>query len=157
MLGKSVLGVYISVFLIYEVEQTIIFFTGTSVRNWFGFAKERVERTTFIYLSSLLIYLFERLDIFFHSLRLEFRRTQNNIIVEHTVSNLTEDVESETLSKVDHILPCIQRLEKLEKAIEELRHKPADIPVEKGKMLMSSLDRIKSVEFDLENTKKVFL
>ncbi|KAI5419033.1 phosphatidylinositol/phosphatidylcholine transfer protein SFH13 isoform X2 [Lathyrus oleraceus] len=130
-------------------------FRGASVRNWFGFAKERVERTTFIYLSSLLIYLFERLDIFFHSLRLEFRRTQNNIIVEHTVSNLTEDVESETLSKVDHILPCIQRLEKLEKAIEELRHKPADIPVEKGKMLMSSLDRIKSVEFDLENTKKV--
>ncbi|CAI8608824.1 unnamed protein product [Vicia faba] len=128
-------------------------YKGSSVRNWLGFAKEKVERTTFIYLSSLLIYLFERLNIFFHGLRLEFRRTQNNIVMEDNTVNLTEDVE--TPSEEDHIGPCIQRLQKLEKAIEELRHKPADIPIEKEKMLKSALDRIKSVEFDLENTKRV--
>jgi hypothetical protein len=106
----------------------------------------------------MLIYLFQRLDIFFHSLRLEFWRTSNNIVVEHNISNLTEDVESETQSEDDHILPCIQqRLQRLENAFTELSHRPADIPMEKEKMLMSSLDRIKSVEFDLENTKRVIL
>ncbi|WJX93357.1 hypothetical protein P8452_74892 [Trifolium repens] len=129
---------------------------GTSVRNWFGFVKEKVERTNFQNASNMLIYLFQRLDIFFNSLRLEFWRTSNNIVVEHNISNPTEDVESETQSEEDHILPCIQqRLQRLENAFTELSHRPADIPMEKEKMLMSSLDRIKSVEFDLENTKRV--
>jgi hypothetical protein len=136
----------------------MFFFTGTSVRNWFGFVKEKVERTNFQNASNMLIYLFQRLDIFFNSLRLEFWRTSNNIVVEHNISNPTEDVESETQSEEDHILPCIQqRLQRLENAFTELSHRPADIPMEKEKMLMSSLDRIKSVEFDLENTKRVIL
>ncbi|XP_012567521.1 phosphatidylinositol/phosphatidylcholine transfer protein SFH13-like isoform X4 [Cicer arietinum] len=129
---------------------------GTSIRNWFGFVKKKMERTNFLYMSSMLIYLFERLDIVFHSLRLELWRTQNidsTTVAEHTINSVTEDVESP--SEEDHILPCIQRLQRLEKAFEELRHKPADIPIEKEKMLMSSLDRIKSVEFDLEKTKRV--
>ncbi|RHN41742.1 putative CRAL-TRIO lipid binding domain, CRAL/TRIO domain-containing protein [Medicago truncatula] len=127
---------------------------GTSIRNWFGFVKEKVKTTNFLYASSVLIYLLERLDIFFHSLGLEFWRTQNNIVVEHNINNLIEDIK--TPSEEDHILPSIQeRLRKLEKAFVELSHRPAEIPMEKEKMLMSSLDRIKSVEFDLENTKRV--
>jgi len=104
----------------------------------------------------VLIYLLERLDIFFHGLGLEFWRTQNNIVVEHNINNLIEDIK--TPSEEDHILPSIQeRLQKLEKTFVELSHRPAEIPMEKEKMLMSSLDRIKSVEFDLENTKRVIL
>lgn len=96
--------------------------------------------------------------MFFHSLRLEFWRTRNNIyptIVVEQKNNVT--AADDTPSEQDHILPCIQRLQRLEKTFEELSHKPADIPLEKEKMLMGSLDRIKSIEFDLEKTKRVFL
>lgn len=55
----------------------------------------------------------------------------------------------------ERILPCLERIQKLEKKYEEMRNKPAEIPVEKERMLMDSLDRIKSVEFDLEKTKRV--
>ncbi|RDX86362.1 Phosphatidylinositol/phosphatidylcholine transfer protein SFH13, partial [Mucuna pruriens] len=94
--------------------------------------------------------------MFFRSLRLEFWRTQNNIYpavaMEHNNNSLT--AAGETLSERDHIL-CIQRLETLEKTFGELSHKPAGIPLEKEQMLTNSLDRIKSVEFDLEKTKRV--
>jgi len=136
-----------------------ILFTGTSVRSWFSFVKEKVEQTNILNVSRVLIYFLERLVMFFRSLRLEFWRTQNNIYpsvaMEHENKNLTE--AGETLSERNHILQCTQRLEILEKTFGELSHKPAGIPLEKEQMLMSSLDRIKSVEFDLEKTKRVFL
>lgn len=75
--------------------------------------------------------------------------------MEHNNNNLT--AAGETLSERDHILQCMQRLERLEKTFGELSHKPAGIPLEKEHMLTNSLDRIKSVEFDLEKTKRVFL
>ena len=78
-----------------------------------------------------------------------------SIVVEHNIDNVS--AAGEVVSERDHILPCIQRLQRLEKAVEELSNKPASIPLEKDQMLMGSLDRIKSVEFDLEKTKRVFL
>lgn len=58
-------------------------------------------------------------------------------------------------SAEDPVHPCMERLQKLEQAFEELKSKPAEIPVEKDQMLMDSLQRIKSVESDLEKTKRV--
>lgn len=55
----------------------------------------------------------------------------------------------------DRILPCLERIQELEKCYEDIRNKPVSIPVEKERMLMDSLDRIKSVEFDLDKTKRV--
>ncbi|XP_010501189.1 PREDICTED: phosphatidylinositol/phosphatidylcholine transfer protein SFH13-like [Camelina sativa] len=55
----------------------------------------------------------------------------------------------------DRILPCLERIQKLEKSYEDIRNKPVAIPVEKERMLMDSLDRIKSVEFDLDKTKRL--
>ncbi|XP_027346664.1 phosphatidylinositol/phosphatidylcholine transfer protein SFH13-like isoform X2 [Abrus precatorius] len=129
---------------------------GNSVSNWFSFVMEKVKKTSFLCMSTALIYFLERLVMFFSSLRLELR-TQNNIYpsmaMQHT-NNQT--VAGETLSERDHILPCIQqRLQRLENAFEELSHKPGGIPLEKEEMLMNSLDRIKSIEFDLEKTKRV--
>ncbi|KAG4940953.1 hypothetical protein JHK87_044824 [Glycine soja] len=130
--------------------------TGTSVNNWFSFVKEKVEKTNLLYVSRVVIYFMERLVMFFRSLRLEFWRTQNNIYpsvaMEH---NNNPAAASEILSERDHILRCMQRLERLEKTFGELSHKPAGIPLEKEHMLTNSLDRIKSVEFDLEKTKRV--
>ncbi|KAJ0101600.1 hypothetical protein Patl1_03678 [Pistacia atlantica] len=61
----------------------------------------------------------------------------------------------EAVSEEDSVLPCIERLQKLEKVFEELSNKPPAIPLEKEQMLKESLQRIKSVESDLEKTKRV--
>lgn len=59
------------------------------------------------------------------------------------------------ISHTEQILPCLERIEKLEKMVEELKTKPARIPEEKEQMLEHSMERIKSVELDLDKTKKV--
>lgn len=59
------------------------------------------------------------------------------------------------VTEEDHIHPCVERLQKVEQILEELKSKHAQIPKEKDQMLLHSLERIKSVEFDLDKTKKV--
>lgn len=53
--------------------------------------------------------------------------------------------------------PCWQRLQNLESIVTELVHKPTRIPPEKDDILLDSLNRIKSIEYDLQKTKKVLL
>ncbi|KAG5137883.1 hypothetical protein JHK82_022614 [Glycine max] len=67
-----------------------------------------------------------------------------SVAMEHNNNNLT--AAGETLSERDHILQCMQRLERLEKTFGELSHKPAGIPLEKEHKLKNSVDRIKSSE-----------
>lgn len=77
----------------------------------------------------------------------------------HTItpsSSSTLTPTTETTMK-DRIVPCLERIQKLEKKYEEIRNKPVEIPAEKERMLIDSLDRIKSVEFDLEKTKRVII
>ncbi|KAJ0230383.1 Phosphatidylinositol/phosphatidylcholine transfer protein SFH13 [Hirschfeldia incana] len=75
----------------------------------------------------------------------------------HTVtpssSSTLTPTPTETTMK-DRIGPCLERIQKLEKTYEEIRNRPVEIPAEKERMLVDSLDRIKSVEFDLEKTKR---
>lgn len=82
------------------------------------------------------------------------RRQENlqptNSLEASSVSHPTADIVKE-----NHILPYLQRLERLEMIIGEISNKPAGIPQDKEHMILESLDRIKSVEFDLEKTKKV--
>ncbi|XP_074591335.1 phosphatidylinositol/phosphatidylcholine transfer protein SFH13-like [Curcuma longa] len=54
-----------------------------------------------------------------------------------------------------HIVVCLERIRKLELMLAELSNKPAEIPLEKDRMLLESWDRIKHIEFDLEKTKQV--
>lgn len=51
--------------------------------------------------------------------------------------------------------PCYQKLQQLENMVSELSKKPAKIPAEKEDMIHESLSRIKSIEYDLQKTKKV--
>lgn len=51
--------------------------------------------------------------------------------------------------------PCWERLQRLEELVTELVNKPKRIPPEKEDMLLESLSRIKSIEHDLQRTKKV--
>lgn len=51
------------------------------------------------------------------------------------------------------VLPCLERLQRLEEMVCELDKKPSSIPPEKDHMIKQSLDRIKSIEYDLQKTK----
>lgn len=51
--------------------------------------------------------------------------------------------------------PLWQRLQHLETLVNDLVNKPTKIPQEKDDMLRESLSRIKSIEYDLQKTKKV--
>ncbi|KAJ9169767.1 hypothetical protein P3X46_017921 [Hevea brasiliensis] len=59
--------------------------------------------------------------------------------------------------KENSLHPCWQRLKNLETMVNELVNKPTKIPPEKEYMLLESLSRIKSIEHDLQKTKKALL
>nr|KJB10160.1 hypothetical protein B456_001G187000 [Gossypium raimondii] len=62
-----------------------------------------------------------------------------------------------TEAKEESLHPCWQRLQSLESLVTDLCNKPINIPPEKEDMLLESLSRIKSIEQDLQRTKKVRL
>uniref|UniRef100_A0A2P2K941 Transporter n=1 Tax=Rhizophora mucronata TaxID=61149 RepID=A0A2P2K941_RHIMU len=59
--------------------------------------------------------------------------------------------------KEERLHPCWQRLQDVETMLNELANKPTNIPPEKEDMLLESLSRIKSIENDLQKTKKALL
>lgn len=59
--------------------------------------------------------------------------------------------------KNDELDPCWQRLQHLESVVTELLNKPTKIPPEKEDILLESMNRIKSIEYDLQKTKKALL
>ncbi|KAJ7961009.1 Phosphatidylinositol/phosphatidylcholine transfer protein [Quillaja saponaria] len=129
---------------------------GSSVSRWFDILKEKLEKRNCLYAAKMMISFFPRLVAFFHSLSSGFWRTPNNVYPSNVGSNMNDHVPAvEAVNEEDRIFPCIQRLQRLEKAFKEVSNKPPGIPIEKEQILMESWDRIKSVEFDLEKTKKV--
>ncbi|MBA0790999.1 hypothetical protein Gohar_015607 [Gossypium harknessii] len=62
-----------------------------------------------------------------------------------------------TEEKEESLHPCWQRLQNLESLVTDLCNKPINIPPEKEDMLLESLSRIKSIEQDLQRTKKALL
>jgi len=135
------------------------FFSGTSGSSWLSIVKEKVEKINALYVARILTFFTEKLVTLLRHLTFEFWRTQNNvhpsITMEHNINYHSAPVEA--ASEREYTLPCIQRLQRIEKIFEELNNKPDGMPQEKEKMLMDSMDRIKSVEFDLEKTKRVLI
>nr|CAD1839309.1 unnamed protein product [Ananas comosus var. bracteatus] len=95
---------------------------------------------------------------------LAYFRIRGSIKQEPTLSN-TEPPESldptpddhptvETFNE-DRLSPVLERLQRLEVKFDELSRRPAEIPSEKERVLLESWERIKSIEFDIEKTKKV--
>ncbi|WVZ73894.1 hypothetical protein U9M48_022151 [Paspalum notatum var. saurae] len=60
-----------------------------------------------------------------------------------------------TIIKEDRVNPCLERLDRLESMFNQLSRKPPELPQDKDRAIQDSFDRIKSIEFDLEKTKKV--
>ncbi|KAK8638430.1 hypothetical protein V6N13_136855 [Hibiscus sabdariffa] len=109
----------------------------------------------------MLIALLVRLAAFIRTVRFESWRRPNYIhpsnTIEPNMNSHSNSTVQEVVNEEDHVRPRIDRLQKLEKAFEELNNKPAVIPIEKEKMLMESLDRIKSVKWlqgDEEESKR---
>jgi len=113
---------------------------------------EKVVKRSLSCIARPLVSLVPKLIGVIRSLPVEYWRRQktiypSNVVVEHRAGGESE--------REDRIGPCVERLEKLEEILEQLKKRPAEIPVEKEHMLHESLDRIKSVEFDLNKTKRV--
>lgn len=70
-------------------------------------------------------------------------------------NNQLEDLESREQSTTLKVDPLWKRLQNLEVMVTELTKKPSKIPLEKENMLHESLNRIKSIEYDLQKTKRV--
>ncbi|CAK9148922.1 unnamed protein product [Ilex paraguariensis] len=131
---------------------------GTQVIHWFGTIHEKIVKRSFRYMARTSISVVVKLHALLRRIPSESWRRHTNICPSNAIEDETNGhspVPPETVSKEDRVLPCVQRLQKLEKLMEELNKKPAEIPLEKEEMLQQSLDRIKSVEFDLEKTKRV--
>ncbi|GLT83771.1 hypothetical protein SLE2022_020430 [Rubroshorea leprosula] len=122
---------------------------GASVIRWFNTLKEKVDRRTIHCVAGMLMTFVAKLVGFWR--KLNNIHPSNQIQSNMNINSSATEAENEE----DHLLPCMERLEKLDKAFEELSSKPPEIPLEKEKMLVDSLDRIKSVELDLEKTKRV--
>ncbi|KAK3158946.1 hypothetical protein QOZ80_2AG0143790 [Eleusine coracana subsp. coracana] len=59
------------------------------------------------------------------------------------------------ITKEDRVNPCLERLDRLESMFNQLSKKPPELPHDKDRAIQDSFDRIKSIEYDLEKTKKV--
>ncbi|XP_073010017.1 phosphatidylinositol/phosphatidylcholine transfer protein SFH13-like isoform X2 [Typha latifolia] len=82
------------------------------------------------------------------------RRLGNDISSDTIVPMASHETIIGTV-KEDHVSPCLERLQRLESIFNQLSSKAPEIPQEKERVLLDSFDRIKSIEFDLEKTKKV--
>ncbi|KAI3742413.1 hypothetical protein L1987_60094 [Smallanthus sonchifolius] len=56
--------------------------------------------------------------------------------------------------ETDFLHPCEEKLKQLEAMVAEVSNKPSRIPQEKEEMLAESMNRIRSMEYDLQKTKK---
>ncbi|CAA7015449.1 unnamed protein product [Microthlaspi erraticum] len=129
---------------------------GAPIIRWLHDLRGTIDSIKSENLAKRILSLMLRLAAVFRYIPLEVSRSQRTVPTEdeNRRSSLIPTPPREPTMK-ERILPCLERIQKLEKKYEEMRNKPAEIPVEKERMLMDSLDRIKSVEFDLEKTKRV--
>ncbi|KAJ8749630.1 hypothetical protein K2173_026279 [Erythroxylum novogranatense] len=110
----------------------------------------------------LIIKLFMWICLLLPRIRRTFsvRHTERRIVTQSTHpladSNCQMQETSEEI-KEDQLHPCWRRLQQLEATVNELVKKPTDIPPEKEGMLLESLSRIKSIEYDLRKTKNALL
>ncbi|WVZ92349.1 hypothetical protein U9M48_038422 [Paspalum notatum var. saurae] len=82
------------------------------------------------------------------------RRLENAHRSAPQAAPVAEKPQPRTVSNED-VCACLQRLDILEPLCDHLANKPPQIPEDKELMLLNSFERIKSVEADLERTKRV--
>lgn len=86
--------------------------------------------------------------------RIVNKQPENQLRPELRVSVSQQQVPPPQVQR-ESVHPCWLRLQNLETMVTVLCDKPSSIPQEKEDILRDSLDRIKSIEQDLQKTKKV--
>ncbi|CAA0818544.1 Phosphatidylinositol/phosphatidylcholine transfer protein SFH13 [Striga hermonthica] len=132
-------------------------FEGALVMYWLDSIGDKIVRRGFRYITRTLIFIVIKLFEFIKNTHFGYWRTRANVYPENDPQpddHLPVESEAVVREEEQAALPCVQRLQRLENLLEELVKKPAQIPVEKDQLLHRSLDRIKSVESDLEKTKR---
>lgn len=132
----------------------------TVVVQWFDVINEKIVKRSFRFIARTLLSFVVKLLVFLRILPVHFFRRQNNIIHPSPTTLIEDKRGDDRYSSVSQgenhsIIPCVERLQRLENIFEELNKKPSEIPLEKDQMLMRSMERIKSVESDLHETKKM--
>lgn len=133
-------------------------FLGTWAIRWCERIQEKIFSSCFRCLERKLIPFILKLCAFIRCLPFEYWRKQTNVFPTNALEErhgTSSSVNDEAVQKVREAHPCMQRLNRLENLLEEINKKPAEIPAEKDQMLLQSMDRIKSVEVDLDKTKRV--
>ncbi|KAM0064444.1 putative CRAL-TRIO lipid binding domain, CRAL/TRIO domain, CRAL/TRIO domain superfamily [Helianthus debilis subsp. tardiflorus] len=80
--------------------------------------------------------------------------TRNIIKSFSNEKNIQRFVNASCPVEKDILHPCEEKLKQLEAMVAELSSKPSRIPQEKEEMLAESMNRIRSMEYDLQKTKK---
>lgn len=122
----------------------------------------RRQLKTFIQqVASLTVHFILKLFAFIYVI---FPRFGRNFAVQHAEQQLEDpnkpvyedsSMREQGNSQAIEADPLWQRLQQLEALVTDLVNKPTRIPPEKEDILHESLSRIKSIEYDLQKTKKV--
>ncbi|KAL5998551.1 hypothetical protein ACLOJK_009494 [Asimina triloba] len=91
-----------------------------------------------------------------NEVRLDDPVSYGGLVRSSCLANKKDDAQSRDTQSTeeDFILPYLERLQRLEALVTELSRKPVTMPPEKDSALRESMDRIKSIEYDLQKTKK---
>lgn len=119
--------------------------------------KDALEEGKLQYFARAVIAFLIKVLSFFHIFRSRPDRRLENVHPSDALSLIPDNNSTTEAAKEDKVTPLIERLEKLESMLNELSRKPAEIPQEKEHAIRESMNRIKSVEFDLHKTNKVGL
>ncbi|KAG2661156.1 phosphatidylinositol/phosphatidylcholine transfer protein SFH9-like isoform X2 [Panicum virgatum] len=88
-------------------------------------------------------------------LRFFIRRRQHLENVRPHTATVPSNQADLQIIREDRVNPCLERLDRLESVFNQLSRKPPELPQDKDRAIQDSFDRIKSIEYDLEKTKKV--
>lgn len=111
--------------------------------------EESTVKKVFGFIFKVIAYIFVLLFGFVKSLSRNIVNSLGKGKTPHQVVNVPSPPEKNILH------PCEEKLKQLEAMVAELSSKPSKIPQEKDEMLAESMNRIRSMEYDLQKTKKV--
>ncbi|KAL0919451.1 hypothetical protein M5K25_011546 [Dendrobium thyrsiflorum] len=124
-------------------------------RSGLSWLKEGSIEGVLRYFASALIVFFFKLLSAFRVFGCRQSSRVEAVYPSYTVESQAENNQVVEDVKEDQVNPCLERIRRLEQMFTVLKSKHTEIPVEKERVLMDSWDRIKSIEFDLDKTKRV--
>ncbi|KAL0922691.1 hypothetical protein M5K25_006699 [Dendrobium thyrsiflorum] len=117
--------------------------------------EESIQGILRYFARALMMFFFKLLSVFHAFIIKQSRRVEAVHPSDTVASQAGDNHEVVEDIKEEHVNPCLERIQRLEEMFSEIKRKPPEIPAEKERVLMESWCRIKSIEFDLEKTKRV--